>query len=321
MPPTSANGPSERPARQQLLLDAPADLQLLAQALLLEEALLVPAQVAGQEVERLREVPELAAVGHRDAHVEVAGGEPPRPLGERGDVPGHAVRQRQDAEERERGRARGRARGCSPRCAASPAGPGPPAGPPRSRSPSPGRAAPPPPTPPRRGASPACPGTCPSPASTASSAGSGAYTLPSGSRANGMAPCRRSAPERIARSSSRSSSPSAAASASRRAFWYGLSCPASGRPLIRVRRAFSSLGHDVHARRHLRGEVAGLGGHRLAEGPLRAEPGVERHPEEREDREEEEGDRELGPQPHRRHSPSTWTATCRRCEPDRCSQT
>ena len=85
------------------------------------------------------------------------------------------------------------------------------------------------------------PGTCPSPASTASSAGSGAYTLPSGSRANGMAPCRRSAPERIARSSSRSSSPSAVASASRRAFWYGLSCPASGRPLMRVRRAFSSL--------------------------------------------------------------------------------
>ena len=84
------------------------------------------------------------------------------------------------------------------------------------------------------------PGTCPSPSSTASSAGSGAYTFPSGSRAKGMAPCRRSAPERIARSSSRSSSPSAAASASRRAFWYGLSSPTFGRPVIRVRRAFSS---------------------------------------------------------------------------------
>ena len=226
MPPTSANGPSSGRAREQLLLDAPADLQLLAQALLLEEALLVPAQVAGQEVERLRQVPELAAVGHRHAHVEVAGGEPPRPVGERGDVAGHPVRQRQDAEER-------RAR-ASPRpsarlfaavrrisCRAGPTGRATAITMPVSGS--------------RRSAtthSPASrrvtglPGTCPRAASTASSAGVGRVHLARRRRrAKGMAPCRRSAPERIARSSSRSSSPSAAASASRRAFWYGALLP------------------------------------------------------------------------------------------------
>ena len=117
-PPISANGPSERPARQQLLLDAAADLQLLAQPLLLDQALLVAAQVAGQAVEGLGEAPELAAVGHRHAHVEVAGGEPLGAVGERGEVARHAPRQRQDAEEREKREpeaerevARGRARG------------------------------------------------------------------------------------------------------------------------------------------------------------------------------------------------------------------
>ena len=166
--------PEERPARQQDLLDAAADLQLLAQAFLLEEALLVPAQVPGQEVERLREVPELAAVGHRDAHVEVAGGEPPGPFGERGEVPGHAARQGEDAEERDEGLARGRARGCSPRCAAiswsaGPTGRATAITIPVSGS---GRSA--------TTHSPASrrvtgfPGTCPSAASNASSAGSGA---------------------------------------------------------------------------------------------------------------------------------------------------
>ncbi len=80
-------------------------------------------------------------------------------------------------------------------------------------------------------------------------------------------------------------------------------------------------GHDVHARRHLRGEVPGLGGHRLAEGPLRPEPGVERHPEERERPRGGRRRSRAGSAASSRHSPSTWTATCRRWAPDRCSQT
>ena len=55
-----------------------------------------------------------------------------------------------------------------------------------------------------------------------------------------MAPCRRSAPERIARSSSRSSLASAATSASRRAFSYGLSARPCGRACMRSSRALSS---------------------------------------------------------------------------------
>ena len=89
---------AQRRAWQQLLLDATADLQLLAQPLLLDQPLLVRAQVAGHAVEGLGQAAELAAVRHRHAHREVAGGQPLRGVGERRDVAGHPPRERQDAE-------------------------------------------------------------------------------------------------------------------------------------------------------------------------------------------------------------------------------
>ena len=60
------------------------------------------------------------------------------------------------------------------------------------------------------------------------------------------------------------------------------------------------VGHDVDARRHLGGELACLGLDRLPERALRAVPGVDGHAQERYDRQQEEGDGELGPEPHPR---------------------
>src|SRR6266511_3039569 len=61
--------------RQQLLLDPPADLQLLAEALLLDQPLLVGPEVAGHAVEGLGQTAELGAVGDGHPHVEVAAGQ------------------------------------------------------------------------------------------------------------------------------------------------------------------------------------------------------------------------------------------------------
>ena len=74
------------------------------------------------------------------------------------------------------------------------------------------------------------------------------------------------------------------------------------------------------------GAVAHLLGHLLhflvhghAEGALRGDVGPDRDPQQGDDGQQQEGERELGAEPHR-HSPSTWTTTSRRCGPLRCSQ-
>ena len=100
MPGGLGEGRAQRAARQELHLDPAADLELLAQPLLLEQPLLVAAQVARQPVEGLGQAAELAAVRHRHLHVEVSARERLCALRERGEVPRHPARQRQDPQQR-----------------------------------------------------------------------------------------------------------------------------------------------------------------------------------------------------------------------------
>jgi hypothetical protein len=94
---------------KQLLLDAPADLELLAHALLGEELLLVASQVAGHLVEGLGQAGELHRAGHGNGHVQVPAAQPLRARGQGAEVPGHAPREREDAEKGESGQAEAQA--------------------------------------------------------------------------------------------------------------------------------------------------------------------------------------------------------------------
>ena len=312
MPEVSANAEQQRAARQQLLLDAAADLELLAQALLLDQPLLVAAQVARQAVEGLGQAPELAAVRHRHLHVEVASGERLRSLRERGEVPRHAPRQRQDAQERhepepeperevahggradlrERGAHRARDRDHDARVGVGALGHDPVAGVVAGRGVS------------RHEPEPF------------------EHRLVGRIRRVGTS-------LGVARERDRTLPPLRPGEdrAQQQAQLVRLGRPQRLAPRLVVRALGSALrprlhaleprlelvGDDVDPRRHLGGEVARLGGDRLAERALRALPGVERRPEQRHHGQQEERQGELGPEPHRQSGPDYHSLAEGRC--------
>ena len=90
-----------RLARQQLFLDPPADLELLAQPLLHQQALLVPLEVRRHPVEAGRQAAQLGAARHRHLHVEVTPAQPLGAVGQRGQRLRERSRQREDAQQRD----------------------------------------------------------------------------------------------------------------------------------------------------------------------------------------------------------------------------
>ena len=286
---------AKRPARQELLLDAPADLELLADPLLLDPPLLVAAQVARDAVEGLGQAAELAAVRHGDLHAEVARRERLGALRERGEVARHAPRQRQDPDERHdpeaqaehevarRGRAdlgerrpdRPRDRDHDPRLGVRTLGHHPVAGVAARGGPTRHEA---------------------QPFEHALVRGIGGVGLAVGVTSERD----RALPPLCPRQDRAQQQAQLLGLGRRERFAARLLVRALDAALLRPRLhalepRLELVGHDVDARRHLRGELARLGRHRTPERPLRALPGVERHAQERHDGQQEESERELGP--------------------------
>ena len=189
---------------QELHLDPAADLSSLRRPLLLEQPLLLRRRSRASRLKVSARRRNSRLVRHRHLHVEVPARERLCALRERGEVPRHPARQRQDPDERHQP-SRGRARGCAAAVARISVSAG--ADRPRDRDHDAGvgdRAARPPPSPPRRCAS-RRPGTSPRPLQHHLVDGVGRTAGPRRRARTGSAPCRRSAPERIARSSRRSS--------------------------------------------------------------------------------------------------------------------
>jgi hypothetical protein len=88
-------------AGQHFGLNLPRQFQLAPQPFPLDDQSLMPLQIFGHLVERGGEGAELVVRLDRNAGVEIAAGQLAHALRQRGEVPGHAVRDRDDADERQ----------------------------------------------------------------------------------------------------------------------------------------------------------------------------------------------------------------------------
>ena len=90
---------AERLARQQVVLDLPAQLQLALQTFLLDDQLLVPGEVLGHLVERGRQASELVGRSHGHPGGQVSVRDCLHALHQRAEIPRHAAGERHAREE------------------------------------------------------------------------------------------------------------------------------------------------------------------------------------------------------------------------------